>query len=133
MKTNGVRKSRKRMSQLRGKLRQKVKNGPYYYRLMVANGIRREFALKTCDFEEACRKAADMDAVWEAPNKEVAIAQITAMKGFSKQAMNLPFSEGWEKYQVHPDRATPHTVSEQLAYKSTYEEFVQFVCLFDGL
>ena len=57
---------------------------------MVANGIRREFALKTCDFEEACRKAADMDAVWEAPNKEVAIAQITAMKGFSKQAMNLP-------------------------------------------
>ena len=127
MKTNGVRKSRKRMSQLRGKLRQKVKSGLYYYRLMVANGIRREFALKTCDFEEACRKAADMDAVWEAPNKEVAIAQITAMKGFSKQAMNLPFSEGWEKYQVHPDRATPHTVSEQLAYKSTYEEFVQFV------
>ena len=99
------------MSQLRGKLRQKVKNGPYYYRLMVANGIRREFALKTCDFEEACRKAAELDAVWDAPNKEVAIAQITAMKGFSKQAMNLPFSEGWEKYQVHPDRATPHTVS----------------------
>ena len=72
MKTNGVRKSRKRMSQLRGKLRQKVKNGPYYYRLMVANGIRREFALKTCDFEEACRKAAELDAVWDAPNKEVA-------------------------------------------------------------
>ena len=72
MKTIGIRKNRKRMSQLRGKLRQKVKNGPYYYRLLVANGIRREFALKTCDFEEACRKAADMDAVWEASNKEVA-------------------------------------------------------------
>ena len=115
------------MSQLCGKLRQKIKNGPYYYRLMVAKGLRKEFSLKTCDYEEACQKAADLDAVWEAPNKEVAIAQIIAMKGFSKQAMNLPFSEGWEKYQVHPDRAIPHIVSEQLAYKSTYEEFVQFV------
>lgn len=115
------------MSQLRGKLRQKVKNGPYYYRLMVAKGLRKEFSLKTCDYEEACQKAADLDAVWEAPTKEVAIAQITAMKGFSKQAMNLPLSVGWEKYQVHPDRAMPHTISEQLAYKSTYEEFVRFV------
>jgi len=58
MKSSGVRKSRKRMSQLRGKLRQKVKNGPYYYRLMVANGIRREFALKTCDFEDNVREIA---------------------------------------------------------------------------
>ena len=115
------------MSQLRGKLRQKVRSGPYYYRLMVANGQRREFALKTSDYEEACRKAADLDTIWDAPTKEVAIAQITAMKGFSRQAINLPLSEGWEKYQVHPDRAPPHTISEQLAYKSTYEEFVQFV------
>ena len=115
------------MSQLRGKLRQKDRNGPYYYRLMVSSGQRKEFSLKTCDYEEACRKAAELDAVWEAPTQDVAIAQITAMKGFSKQAMNLPLSEGWDKYQVHPDRATPHTVSEQLAYKSTYEEFVQFV------
>ena len=115
------------MSQLRGKLRQKDRNGPYYYRLMVSSGQRKEFSLKTCDYEESCRKAAELDAVWEAPTKDVAIAQITAMKGFSKQAMNLPLSEGWDKYQVHPDRATPHTVSEQLAYKSTYEEFVQFV------
>jgi len=127
MQSEGIRKSKRKMSQLRGKLRQKVKNGPYYYRLMVANGMRKEFALKTCNFEEAFRKATEMDAVWDAPNRDVAIAQITAMKGFSKQAMNLPLSEGWEKYQVHPDRATPHTVSEQLAYKSTYEEFVQFV------
>lgn len=61
------------MSQLRGKLRQKVKNGPYYYRLMVAKGLRKEFSLKTCDYEEACQKAADLDAVWEAPTQEVAI------------------------------------------------------------
>ena len=46
MKGISVRRGKKRMSQLQGKLRQKVKNGPYYYRLMVANGVRREFALK---------------------------------------------------------------------------------------
>ena len=62
------------MSQLQGKLRQKVKNGPYYYRLMVANGVRREFALKTCNPKEACQKAAELDALWESPTKEVAVA-----------------------------------------------------------
>ena len=114
------------MSQLRGKLRQKVTNGAYYYRLMVANGVRREFALKTCDYEEACQKAAELDALWESPTKDVAIARIAAMKGFSRQAQNLPLADGWRKYEIHPDRATPHTVSEQLSYKATYDEFVRF-------
>ena len=63
---------------LNGKLRQKVKGGPYYYRLMVANGLRKEFALKTSDYDEDCKKAADLDSIWDAPNKEVAIAQINA-------------------------------------------------------
>ena len=115
------------MSQLRGKLRQKVENGPYYYRLMVANGVRREFSLKTCDYEEACRKAVELDALLESPTKDVAIARMAAIKGFSRQALNLSFPDGWSKYEVHPDRATPHTVSEQQAYKSTYEEFFRFV------
>ena len=114
------------MSQLRGKLRQKDKNGLYYYRLMVANNVRKEFALKTRDYEEACRKAADLDAVLEAPTQEVAMAQINAIKGFSKLAVNLALTDGWAKYSAHPDRATPHTVSERLSYKATYDEFVQF-------
>ena len=42
-----------RMSELLGKLRQKISGGPYYYRLTVANGVRKEFSLGTCDFEEA--------------------------------------------------------------------------------
>ena len=46
---------------LNGKLRQKVKGGPYYYRLMVANGLRKEFALKTSDYDDACKKAANLD------------------------------------------------------------------------
>ena len=58
---------------------------------------------------------------------EVAVAQINAIKGFSKQAKMLSLADGWEKYEVHPERATPHTVSEQLAYKTTCEEFVSYV------
>jgi len=46
------------MSQLRGNLRQKVKGGPYYYRLMVSTGQRKEFALKTCDHDESFYSAA---------------------------------------------------------------------------
>ncbi len=116
----------KRMEQLRGKLRQKEKGGPYYYRLTVANGLRKEFALKTCDYEEALQKATELDAVWEAPTKEVAFAQINAIKGFSHQAMNLPLAEGWNKYENHPERAMPHTVSEQIGYQTTYNDFVNF-------
>ena len=91
-----------KMSQLYGKLRQKSKDGPYYYRITVANGQRREFALKTSDFNTACNKAADLDKVYFSPTPEVAIAQISAIRGFSKQAINLPLSEVWEKYSVHP-------------------------------
>jgi len=116
----------KRMKELRGKLRTKAKGGNYYYRLTITNGVRKEFALKTTDEAEAIQKAADLDAVYEAPNQEVAFAQINAIKGFSKRAMQLTFAEGWEKYSSHPDRATPHTVAEQLAYKSTYEELAAF-------
>ena len=103
MKGSDIRRRKKRMSQLQGKLRQKVKNGACYYRLMVAGGVRKEFSLKTNDYEEACRKAADLDTVWKAPTQEVAIAQIAAIRGFSKQAAKLPLSEGWEKYQAHPN------------------------------
>ena len=113
------------MSQLRGVLRQKTKNGPYYYRLQVTDGVRKEFSLKTCDFEEACRKAAELDSVWEAPNKEVAFAQINAIKGFTKQTSQIPLSEIWDLYDQSPDKATPQ-IKEQIFYRSTLNEFIAF-------
>ena len=115
------------MKKLQGKLRQKNSKGNYYYRLTVANGIRKEFALKTADETEAIQRAEKLDSIYAAPNMDVAVAQINAIKGFSKQAQMLPLSEGWAKYEIHPERATPHTVSEQLAYKTTYDEFVEYV------
>lgn len=38
-----------RMQKLHGTLRRKNARGPFYYRLTVANGVRKEFALKTTD------------------------------------------------------------------------------------
>ena len=115
------------MKKLQGNIRQKTKGGNYYYRLTIANGIRKEFALKTTDEAEAIKRAEELDSIYTAPNMEVAVAQISAIKGFSKQAQRLPLSAGFAKYEVHPDRAMPHTVSEQLSYKTTYEDFVAFV------
>ena len=40
---------KKRMQKLRGTLRRKNAKGSFYYRLTVANGVRKEFALKTTD------------------------------------------------------------------------------------
>ncbi len=37
--------------------------------------LRKEFSLKTCDCNKICQKAADLDAVWYAPNKEVAFTR----------------------------------------------------------
>lgn len=115
------------MKKLKGSIRQKSENGNYYYRLTIAYGVRKEFALKTSNKAEAIQKAEELDAVWAAPTMEVAIAQINAIKGFSKQAQNLSFAEGWAKYEVHPERAMPHTVSERLSYKAAYDDFVSFV------
>jgi hypothetical protein len=98
------------MSTLQGKLRQKSKGGQYYYRLTIAKGNRKEFSLGTADPDEACKKAEELDSIWLASTSEVALAQMNAIRGFAKKAQNITFEEAWEKYQVHPDRATPHTV-----------------------
>ena len=69
IKANNAKTKRMKAEDLRGKLRQKGGKGPYYYRLMVANGLRKEFSLKTEDESEAIQKASEIDAVWEAPTK----------------------------------------------------------------
>ena len=41
---------------------------------------------------------------------EVAVARINAIEGFLRQAPMLSLAEGWEKYKVHLERETLHTV-----------------------
>lgn len=77
-----------RMQKLHGTLRRKNARGPFYYRLTVANGVRKEFALKTTDELEALQRAEELDSIWTAPTMDVAAAQLNAIKGFSRQAEN---------------------------------------------
>ncbi len=109
-----------------GSIRQKTKGGSYYYRYQI-NGRRKEIPLKTHDKVEAERKAKDLIPIAKASSVEIIAAHVNHAKGFAKQLQQLPLEAAWDKYALHPDRAMPHTVSEQLAYRSTFQEFVDFV------
>ena len=70
-------------NKLQGKLRRRTRNGNYSYRLTSSSGSRKEFTLQTRNYDEAVLKASELDSIWLAPTKEVALAQMNAMRGFS--------------------------------------------------
>ena len=115
-----------RTTKLQGTLRQKRKDGNYYYRLTVSNGLRKEFTLHTLNYDEAVRMASELDSIWLAPTKEVALAQMNALRGFSKPELDASFDEAWEIYRMHPDRAVPTTAEEQIGYQRTFQDFAEF-------
>ena len=69
-----------RIKKLQGKHRQKARSCNYYYHLTIANGMRKEFALKTADETEAIQRAEELDSIYTALNMEVTVAQINATK-----------------------------------------------------
>ena len=64
---------RKARLPIKGTLHQRGVHGLYYYRLAV-NGTRKEFALKTSNYEEAQKGTLELDRVADAPNREIAFA-----------------------------------------------------------
>ena len=113
-------------NKLQGKLRRRTRNGNYSYRLTSSNGSRKEFTLQTRNYDEAVLKASELDSIWLAPTKEVALAQMNAMRGFSLPEQDASFDEAWAIYKTHPNRATPRTVEEQIGYRRTFREFASF-------
>ena len=109
-----------------GSIRRRGKNGCFAYRCQV-NGRRTEISLQTRDCHEALKKVADLVPIAQARTAEVVAAHVNEARGFAKQATDLALVDAWSKYEQHPDRAMPHTVSEQLAYRSSFLEFVDFV------
>jgi len=107
-----------------GSIRQKAPGGPFYYRYQV-NGQRKEIPLRTCNREEAEKKASELVPVTKAKSVEVVAAHVKAAKGFAKKALDLPLNEVWEKYSKHPERAIPQ-VHERFAYEASFQEFVNF-------
>ena len=97
-----------------GSVRQKTLGGTYYFRYQI-NGIRKEIPLHTTSKEDAIRQAKELIPVTKAKSIDMVAAHVKQANGLEKIERKLPLDEAWHIYSTHPDRAMPHTVSEQLA------------------
>ncbi len=109
-----------------GTVYQKVKNGSYYFRYQI-NGQRKAVSLKTKNQKEAVKKAQDLIPIVKASSSEIISAHVKHAKGFASKQKKLKLLNAWEVYSNHPDRATPATVAEQIAYRTTFTEFINFL------
>jgi len=109
-----------------GTVYQKNTNGSYYFRYQI-NGQRKAISLKTKNQKEAVKKAQDLIPIVKASNTEIISAHVKHAKGFASKQKSLELHKAWEVYSNHPDRATPATVAEQIAYRTTFTEFINFV------
>ena len=109
-----------------GTVYQKEPNGVYYFRYQV-NGARKAISLKTRNKHEAVKEAEKHVPLLQATSSEVIAAHVQYARNLATPEKNLLLSQAWEEYEKSPDRATPATVSEALAYKSTFLEFVAWV------
>ena len=109
-----------------GTVYQKEPNGVYYFRYQV-NGARKAISLKTRNKQEAVKEAEKHVPLLQATSSEVIAAHVQYARNLATPEKNLLLSQAWDEYEKSPDRATPATVSEALAYKSTFLEFVAWV------
>ncbi len=108
-----------------GTVYQKTANGCYYFRYQI-NGQRKAVSLQTKNQKEAIKKAQDMIPIVKATTTDVISAHVKQARGLSTKRKVLILANAWEAYSQHPERATPATVSEQNAYRATFNEFVAF-------
>lgn len=109
-----------------GTVYQKEEGGIYYFRYQV-NGARKAISLKTRNQKEALKEANKQIPLLKATSAEIIAAHIKHARGLITPEKNLLLSEAWAVYERSPERATPDTVSEALAYRSTFEEFVNWI------
>ena len=109
-----------------GTIYKKNPQSSYYFRYQI-NGQRKAISLKTRNQKEAISKAEELLPVLKATTTEVISAHVKHAKGLASKKQSLPLAKIWEVYSNHPDRATPATVAEQIAYKTTLIEFIRFI------
>ena len=109
-----------------GTVYQKEPNGIYYFRYQV-NGARKAISLKTRNKQQAIKEAEKYVPLLQATSSEVIAAHVQHARNLATPEKNLLLYQAWEEYEKSPERATPDTVSEALAYKSTFAEFVGWV------
>ena len=108
-----------------GTVYQKTANGSYYFRYQV-NGQRKAVSLKTKNQKDAVKKAQELIPVVKSTTTELISAHVKRARGLAREKKVLFLESIWEVYSKHPDRATPATVHQQLAYKTNLNEFVIF-------
>ena len=126
------RKSRKKMSEEAeethrsldvGGLHRKKGSKNWYYRRTI-NGKTIDLSTGTEDINEAEKIArAKFVPIAKATQEEVLAGHVAAARNLKRQNEKLFLDNAWDVYSQHPERAKPATVSEQDAYKSTFEEF----------
>ena len=109
-----------------GTVYKKSSSGNYYFRYQV-NGQCKAVSLKTKIQKEAVAKANEMIPILKASTTEIISAHVKYAKGLASKQKTLRICDAWDIYSKHPERATPATVSEQNAYKSTFQEFQIFL------
>ncbi|MDD7984380.1 tyrosine-type recombinase/integrase [Lentisphaera marina] len=108
-----------------GTVYQMVDNGTFYFRYQL-KGKRKAVSLKTKNFREAIERAEEMVPVINAPTLDIVAAHVKHAS-FGIESKQLKLSEAWDTYDLHPDKATPATVSEQQSYQRTWVEFTKFM------
>ena len=109
-----------------GTVYQKEPNGIYYFRYQV-NGARKAISLKTRNKQQAIKEAEKYVPLIQATSSEVIAAHVKYARNLAAPEKNLSLTQAWSEYEKSPERATPDTVSEALAYKSTFAEFIAWV------
>ena len=108
-----------------GTVYKKDEDGPYFFRYQV-NGQRKAVSLQTKNQQEAVAKARELVPVVRATTVDLISAHVKHARGLASTRKTLSLSDAWDAYTRHPERAMPATVSEQEAYHSTFNEFVEF-------
>lgn len=109
-----------------GTIYQKEDGGTYYFRYQI-NGERKAVSLKTRNQKDAIKEANKKIPLLKATSTEVIAAHVQQARGLITPQKTLLLSEAWGLYEGSPERATPATVSEALAYQSTFQEFVDWL------
>lgn len=109
-----------------GTIYKKSPKSAYYFRYQI-NGQRKAVSLKTRNQQEAILKAEELIPILKASNTEVISAHVKHAKNLARKRKQLALKDAWGVYSNHPERATPATVAEQIAYRSSFKQFVDFV------
>ncbi|UDQ98859.1 tyrosine-type recombinase/integrase [Lentisphaerota bacterium WC36G] len=107
-----------------GTVYQKKVRGIFYYRYQL-EGLRKTVSLQTSKKAEAIKKAEELIPIVRATSQKVIAAHVKVARGMNKVQKQLSLQEAWYIYSVHPERATPATINENLQYKSTFNEFIK--------